>query len=123
MAFTASDVKALREKTGVGMMDCKKALVESDGDMDKAIDFLREKGLAAATKKASRIAAEGVVMAYTDEAKQTRNDSISDFDLELEDLKKLQELFFKNINFLKAHKEETRLELVKMQKMKRFLKN
>ena len=44
MAFTASDVKALREKTGVGMMDCKKALVESDGDMDKAIDFLREKG-------------------------------------------------------------------------------
>ena len=71
MAFTASDVKALREKTGVGMMDCKKALVESDGDMDKAIDFLREKGLAAATKKAGRIAAEGVVMAYTDEAKQT----------------------------------------------------
>ena len=71
MAFTASDVKALREKTGVGMMDCKTALVESDGDMDKAIDFLREKGLAAATKKASRIAAEGVVMAYTDEAKQT----------------------------------------------------
>ena len=71
MAFTASDVKALREKTGVGMMDCKKALVESDGDMDKAIDFLREKGLAAATKKASRIAAEGVVMACTDEAKQT----------------------------------------------------
>ena len=53
------------------MVDCKKALVESDGDMDKAIDFLREKGLAAATKKASRIAAEGVVMAYTDEAKQT----------------------------------------------------
>lgn len=45
MAFTASDVKALREKTGVGMMDCKKALVESDGDMDKAIDFLREKVL------------------------------------------------------------------------------
>ncbi len=72
MAFTASDVKALREKTGVGMMDCKKALVESDGDMDKAIDFLREKGLAAATKKASRIAAEGVVMAYTDEAKQDK---------------------------------------------------
>ena len=71
MAFTASEVKALREKTGVGMMDCKKALVESDGDMDKAIDFLREKGLAAATKKASRIAAEGVVMAYTDGAKQT----------------------------------------------------
>lgn len=70
MAFTAKDVQALREKTGVGMMDCKKALVESDGDMDKAIDFLREKGLAAATKKASRIAAEGAVIAYTDEAKK-----------------------------------------------------
>lgn len=50
-AFTAKDVQALREKTGVGMMDCKKALVESDGDMEKAIDFLREKGLAAATKR------------------------------------------------------------------------
>ena len=70
MAFTAQDVKALREKTGVGMMECKKALVESDGDMDKAIDYLRERGLAAATKKASRIAAEGVVLAYTDEAKK-----------------------------------------------------
>lgn len=70
MAFTAKDVQALREKTGVGMMDCKKALVESDGDMDKAIDFLREKGLAAATKKASRIAAEGVVLAYNDEDKK-----------------------------------------------------
>lgn len=70
MAFTAKDVQALREKTGVGMMDCKKALVASDGDMDKAIDFLREKGLAAATKKASRIAAEGVVLAYYDERKK-----------------------------------------------------
>ena len=52
MAFTAADVKTLREMTGVGMMDCKKALAASDGDMDKAIDFLREKGLAAAAKKA-----------------------------------------------------------------------
>lgn len=68
MAFTAKDVQALREKTGVGMMDCKKALAATDGDMEKAIDFLREKGLAAATKKASRIAAEGVVTAYYDEA-------------------------------------------------------
>ena len=66
MAFTAQDVKALREKTGVGMMECKKALVESDGDMDKAIDFLRERGLAAAAKKATRIAAEGVVLPYYD---------------------------------------------------------
>ena len=62
MAFTAADVKKLREMTNVGMMDCKKALAETDGDMDKAIDYLREKGLAKAAKKASRIAAEG--MAY-----------------------------------------------------------
>ena len=51
MAFTAKDVQALREKTGVGMMDCKKALVEAEGDMDKAVDILREKGLASAAKK------------------------------------------------------------------------
>ena len=63
MAFTAKDVQALREKTGVGMMDCKKALAASDGDMDKAIEFLREKGLAASAKKADRIAAEGMVFA------------------------------------------------------------
>lgn len=68
MAFTAQDVKALREKTGVGMMECKKALVESDGDMEKAIDYLRERGLAAAQKKATRIAAEGVVLPYYDSA-------------------------------------------------------
>lgn len=68
MAFTAQDVKALREKTGVGMMECKKALVEADGDMDKAIDYLRERGLAAAQKKATRIAAEGVVLPYYDSA-------------------------------------------------------
>ena len=66
MAFTAKDVQALREKTGVGMMDCKKALVEADGDMDKAVDILREKGLASAAKKSSRVAAEGVVAAYSD---------------------------------------------------------
>ena len=63
MAFTAADVKALREMTGVGMLDCKKALAETDGDMDKAVEFLREKGLAAAQKKAGRIAAEGVAYA------------------------------------------------------------
>ena len=62
MAITAQDVKTLREMTGVGMMDCKKALAASDGDMDKAIEWLREKGLAASAKKAGRIAAEG--MAY-----------------------------------------------------------
>ena len=69
-SFTAKDVQALREKTNVGMMDCKKALVEADGDMDKAIDILREKGLATAAKKAGRVAAEGIVCAYNDEAKK-----------------------------------------------------
>ena len=64
MAFTAADVKKLREMTNVGMMDCKKALAATEGDMDKAIDFLREKGLAAAAKKAGRIAAEGLVESY-----------------------------------------------------------
>ena len=64
MAFTAADVKKLREMTNVGMMDCKKALVATDGDMEKAVEWLREKGLAKAAKKAGRISAEG--MAYAD---------------------------------------------------------
>ena len=63
MNFTAKDVAALREKTGCGMMDCKKALTEAEGNMEKAIDLLREKGLAASVKKAGRIAAEGVAFA------------------------------------------------------------
>ena len=63
MAFTAQDVKKLREMTNVGMMDCKKALAATDGDMDKAVDYLREKGLAKAAKKADRIAAEGIACA------------------------------------------------------------
>lgn len=63
MAITAQDVQKLREMTGVGMMDCKKALSATDGDMDKAVEFLREKGLATAQKKAGRIAAEGVAYA------------------------------------------------------------
>ena len=63
MAFTAADVKELREITGCGMMDCKKALTETDGDKDKAIEFLREKGLATAEKKSGRIAADGIVHA------------------------------------------------------------
>ena len=63
MAFTAKDVMTLRQKTGCGMMDCKKALAETDGDMEKAIDVLREQGLAKAAKKADRIAAEGVAFA------------------------------------------------------------
>ena len=66
MAFTAKDVMALREKTGAGVMDCKKALTDADGDMSKAADLLRERGIAKADKKASRIAAEGIVSAYID---------------------------------------------------------
>jgi elongation factor Ts len=65
MAFTAKDVQALREKTGCGMMDCKKALCECDGNMDAAVDYLREKGLASQAKKASRVAAEGTVAVAT----------------------------------------------------------
>lgn len=61
--FTGSDVVALRQKTGAGILDCKKALTETDGDMDKAVDYLREKGIATAAKKAGRIAAEGVCYA------------------------------------------------------------
>ena len=67
MGFTAADVKNLREMTGVGMMDCKKALTASDGDMDKAVEWLREKGLAAAAKKSGRIAAEGAVCAIVED--------------------------------------------------------
>ena len=70
MAFTAQDVKELREITGCGMMDCKKALTETDGDKDKAIEFLREKGLATAAKKSGRIAAEGIVKAYISDDKK-----------------------------------------------------
>lgn len=69
MSFTAKDVQALREKTGCGMMDCKKALTETNGDSEKAIEILREKGLAAAAKKSGRIAAEGLVTAIVDNEK------------------------------------------------------
>ena len=62
--ITASLVKELREKTGAGMMDCKRALQECDGDMDKAADYLREKGIADSVKKSGRIAAEGVIASY-----------------------------------------------------------
>lgn len=64
MSFTALDVKMLREKTGAGMMDCKKALEETNGDIEKAVDYLREKGIAKAAKKSTRIAAEGIVDSY-----------------------------------------------------------
>ena len=74
MAFTAADVKNLREMTGVGMMDCKKALTASDGDMDKAVEWLREKGMAASAKKAGRIAAEGMAYAFV-----AKNEKFVDF--------------------------------------------
>ncbi len=64
MAISNADIKTLREKTGVGMMDCKKALTEANGDMDKAVELLREKGMAAVAKKSGRIAAEGVAVSY-----------------------------------------------------------
>ena len=70
MAFTTKDVMKLRESTGCGMMDCKKALTETDGDMEKAIELLREKGLSKIAKKASRIAAEGLVCAIQDKDKK-----------------------------------------------------
>lgn len=69
MAFTSKDVMELRQRTGVGMMDCKKALVATDGDMEAAIDFLREKGMATAAKKEARIAAEGIVYAASKNGK------------------------------------------------------
>ena len=70
MDFTAKDVSVLRERTGCGMMDCKKALSEAEGDMEKAIEVLRERGLAKAAKKAGRIAAEGLVLSVVDEKKK-----------------------------------------------------
>ncbi len=69
--ITANMVKELREKTGAGMMDCKKVLTETDGDMEKAAELLRERGIAKAAKKSSRIAAEGLVVAYVSEDKKT----------------------------------------------------
>ena len=69
--ITAKSVKELREMTGAGMMDCKKALTETNGDIEKAVEFLREKGLADAAKKTGRTAAEGVVKTYISEDKKT----------------------------------------------------
>lgn len=75
MAITAGMVKELREKTGAGMMDCKKALTEAEGNMDRAIDILREKGLSQAAKKSDRIAAEGLVgMMISEDGKKSCND-------------------------------------------------
>ncbi|WP_227935836.1 translation elongation factor Ts [Alkalihalobacillus deserti] len=91
MAVTASMVKELREKTGAGMMDCKKALTETDGDMEKAIDFLREKGIASAAKKADRVAAEGlaVVKSKGNKAVIVEINSETDFVAKNENFQKL----------------------------------
>ena len=69
--ITAKSVKELREMTGAGMMDCKKALVQTGGDIEKAVEYLREKGLAAAAKKAGRVAAEGIVNTFVSADKKT----------------------------------------------------
>lgn len=69
--ISAKSVKELRERTGAGMMDCKKALTETDGDIEKAVEVLREKGLAAAAKKSGRVAAEGLVKTYISEDKKS----------------------------------------------------
>ena len=88
MAITASMVKDLREKTGAGMMDCKKALTECDGDMAKAVDWLREKGIAKAAKKASRIAAEGLGKVVVDGNNAVLVEMNSETDLEWEDIQR-----------------------------------
>ena len=96
--ITASMVKELRERTGAGMMNCKKALNEAEGNMDRAVDILREKGLAAAAKKAGRVAAEGIVKTFiTEDAKSAaivevncETDFVSAMKLSLLSLKMLQ---------------------------------
>lgn len=97
MAVTAKLVKELREKTGAGMMDCKKALTECDGDLEKAVEVLREKGLAAAAKKSGRVAAEGIVSTYISE--DMKNGSIVEFNCET-DFVSVNELFVELANNL-----------------------
>ena len=76
--ITASQVKELRERTGAGMMDCKKVLTETNGDEEKAIELLRERGIAKAAKKSGRIAAEGVVEAYVSEEAETMEQVVAE---------------------------------------------
>ena len=99
MAFTAQDVKTLREMTGCGMMDCKKALTETDGDQEKAIEYLREKGLSKAAKKAGRIAAEGMVgsFVYGDTGVVVEVNSETDFVAKNADFQKFVEDIAKTI--------------------------
>ena len=104
MAISASMVKELREKTGAGMMDCKKALTNTDGDMDKAVEWLRENGLAKAEKKAGRIAAEGMVAVKVSE--DGKNASIVEVNSETDFVAK-NELFQNLVNSVAAQAVET----------------
>ena len=118
MAFTAADVKALREMTGVGMLDCKKALAETDGDMDKAVEFLREKGLAAAQKKAGRIAAEGMAYAevFSDGAALVEVNAETDFVAQNDQFKE----FTKDVCYVVAKWGPVDMENIKIRRFARF---
>ncbi len=113
MEISASMVKDLRERTGAGMMDCKKALVESNGDMDKAIDYLREKGISKAAKKAERIAAEGLANFYTkkNDAVVLELNSETDFVAKNAEFKELLDKIGNAILDSKAKTMEEALEL------------
>ncbi len=111
MAFTAQDVKTLREMTGCGMMDCKKALTETDGDQEKAVEYLREKGLSKAAKKSGRIAAEGIVKTYIEKGVGVvvEVNSETDFVAKNEDFQKFVEDIAKTI----AHNSPADVEELK----------
>ena len=115
MAFTAQDVKTLREMTNCGMMDCKKALTETDGDMDKAVELLREKGLAKAAKKAGRIAAEGLVTAtvYGNVAVSLEINTETDFVAKNADFVK----FVEDVSKVIADKNPADVEALKAEKL------
>ena len=109
--ITAALVKELRERTGAGMMDCKKALSATDGDLEKAIDFLREKGLAAAAKKAGRVAAEGLVEAYIHGGGLVEVNCETDFVAKNEEFKGLVNTILKTIINSDAKTVEEALQL------------
>lgn len=120
MAITAQLVKELREKTGAGMMDCKKALVQTDGDIDAAIDFLREKGLSSAAKKADRIAAEGTTYILTEgnEAVILEVNAETDFVAKNEKFQVLVAELAKQILAAKPESVEAALELTNAEGVK-----
>ena len=112
--ITASMVKDLREKTGAGMMDCKKALNETNGDMEKAAEYLREKGITKAAKKSGRIAAEGLVLAYISDDKKVgaavEVNSETDFVAKNEEFKSFVEAVAKQVALNNSKNVETLLE-------------